>query len=252
MIGVINTSDKRYDNLVLNLKNVIYSSNFKELCDVQTLILPLNGVDSFLFIKDTNLNIMDFYVKDGPKLIIAGKINQELKDFCANEDIKLLSYLEDEFYLWENSKLTAEALVKKILNDLEDALYEKEVLILGYGYQAKALYNYLKCFTKNITIYANDYHDKKELFCKDIKLNELDNFNYDIIINTIPKNIIDSSKLLLFKEDSLIYEIASYPYGFSEDVFKNLNIKILPKLPSLYMPKKAGKLLANYVIKNAI
>ena len=248
MIGVINTQDKRYDNLINNLQDVIYSNKLTDFNDLDVLVLPLNGVDAFLFIKDTNLNVMDFYIKKGPKKIIAGKINQELIDFCKNEEIELTSYLEDECYLWENSKLTSEALIKKILYDLDDALYKKRLLILGYGYQAKALYNYLSPFTNNIAIYASDYHDKKELFCKNIERNDLTDLNFDIIINTVPYNIIDEKNLNLINDKCLIYDVASYPYGFSEECLKKIKITVLPKLPSLYMPKKAGEILASYIL----
>lgn len=255
LLGIINTNDKRYDYFVNNLKEeYIYSKNFKDFLDIDTLILPLFGVDSFLFIKDTNINLMDICTKNQIKKIICGKKNEFLERFCCDENIKLVSYLESDYYTWINSRLTAEGLIRKIMNDINDSLLSKKILILGYGYCGKALYKYLREFCPSIDIYARDYHDQKELYCNNISLNKLDNFNYDIIINTIDSNIIKKEDLVKFKKDSLIYDISSYPYGFESEILDNklLNVNIIPKIPTLFMPKEAGKVLYDWYIKEKL
>lgn len=114
MIGIVKTSDKRFLYMSTYFKEgVIYSDKALDFKDIDTLILPIGGVDRFLFVKDSTINLNEILNNSNVKTIIAGKINEDLKNICQNDDIKLLSYLDDPFYAWENAKLTSYVLLKK-------------------------------------------------------------------------------------------------------------------------------------------
>lgn len=246
MIGIVKTSDKRFLYMSTYFKEgVIYSDKALDFKDIDTLILPIGGVDRFLFVKDSTINLNEILNNSNVKTIIAGKINEDLKNICQNDDIKLLSYLDDPFYAWENAKLTSYVLLKKILNDLDDSIINLNILILGSGYCARAIYHMLKNINKNLSIYCKDRHDIKELYCKGIEYEDLNNLSkYDIIINTVDFNLIKGSMFSDLKYQVKLYDIASYPYGFSLDDASNYHFKveILPKLPSL-VPREAGQVL---------
>ena len=132
MIGIVKTSDKRFLYMSTYFKEgVIYSDRLEDFKDIDLLILPIGGVDRFLFVKDSAINLRDILANNNVKLIIAGKINDDLKNICQNDDIKLKSYLDEPFYAWENAKLTAYVLIKRILNDFDDSIMKLNVLILG-------------------------------------------------------------------------------------------------------------------------
>ena len=183
MIGIVKTSDKRFLYMSTYFKEgVIYSDRLEDFKDIDLLILPIGGVDRFLFVKDSAINLRDILANNNVKLIIAGKINDDLKNICQNDDIKLKSYLDEPFYAWENAKLTAYVLIKRILNDFDDSIMKLNILILGSGYCARAIYQMLKRFNQNIAIYCKDRHDIKELYCKGIEYENLNNLSkYDII-----------------------------------------------------------------------
>ena len=204
------------------------------------------------YFKDTDINISDLISNNEIKLIICGIKNEYLINICKEHNIKLISFLDSENYTWENSKLTAEGLLKKIFSDYDDSISDLKILILGYGYCAKAIYKYLHEICKNITIYARDYHDKKELLSRDIKRSNLDDLaKYDIIINTIDFNIITNQMINNIKKDCKIYDIASYPYGFDIDYLKEngYKIDILAKIPSIYTLNKASKIIYDEIMK---
>ncbi|MBS1477248.1 MAG: hypothetical protein HP024_04830 [Acholeplasmatales bacterium] len=246
MIGIVKTSDKRFLYMSTYFKEgVIYSDRLEDFKDIDLLILPIGGVDRFLFVKDSAINLRDILANNNVKLIIAGKINDDLKIICQNDDIKLKSYLDEPFYAWENAKLTAYVLIKRILNDFDDSIMKLNILILGSGYCARAIYQMLKSFNQNIAIYCKDRHDIKELYCKGIEYENLNNLSkYDIIINTVDFNLIKGSMFSNLKYQAKLYDIASYPYGFCLDDAQSFHFKveILPKLPSL-IPKEAGEVL---------
>lgn len=246
MIGIIKTSDKRFLYMSSYFKEeVIYSDNVDDFKNIDTLILPLAGVDRFLFIKDSAINLNEILSNNNIKKIIAGKINDDLKNICQNDDIKLVSYLDDPFYAWENAKLTAYVLIRKILNDFDDSIMNLNILILGSGYCARAIYGMLKNINNNISVYCKDRHDIKELYCKGIEYENLNNLSkYDIIINTVDHNLVKGTMFGELKYQAKLYDIASYPYGFSLDDAQAYHFKvdILPRLPSL-IPKEAGYVL---------
>ena len=68
----------------------------------------------------------------------------------------------------------------------------------------------------------------------------------EIVINTIPSNIIPEEALNT-KNKPYILDIASYPYGINEEIIKKYNEKINYKLylgiPSKFAPKKASEIL---------
>jgi len=68
----------------------------------------------------------------------------------------------------------------------------------------------------------------------------------DIVINTIPSNIIPEEALNTDNKPYIL-DIASYPYGINEDIVKKYNDKINYKLylaiPSKFAPKKASEIL---------
>lgn len=68
----------------------------------------------------------------------------------------------------------------------------------------------------------------------------------DIVINTIPYNIIPEEALNT-NNKPYILDIASYPYGINEEIIKKHNDKINYKLylgiPSKFAPKKASEIL---------
>lgn len=251
MIGIIKTSDKRFLYLSEYFKGVIYSDNIIDFNNIDTLILPISGIDRFYFIKDSNINLKDIIDKNNIKHIIAGKVNDDLNNLAYKENIKLSSYLNVPYYAWENAKLTSYLLIKKIINDYDNTLFNLNILILGYGYCSKAIYNMLSPFNNNISIYCRDPHDIKELYCKNIKYENLKELkDYDIIINTIEFNLIKDKMFEDLKYDVKLYDIASYPYGFDLDsAYKyNFKVNILPKLPSL-VPKEAGYILYQTIRK---
>lgn len=251
MLGILKSDDKRYDELIKLIdKPFIYSDCFSDFINIDTLLIPVMGIDERYYIKGTNINIKDIISHNDINKIICGVKSDKLINLCKNLDIELISFMSNSTYIWANAKLTAEGMLKKIFSDLNDSISDEGILILGYGYCGKALFDYLKPICKNITIYAHDYHDIKELFCRDINISKLDDLNkYTIIINTVANNIITKEKIDNINIDTKVYDISSYPFGFDIDYAHQIGLKIniIPKIPSLYFNKTAAKLIYNEI-----
>ena len=82
-------------------------------------------------------------------------------------------------------------------------------------------------------------------------LNDLnDNLNqFDIIINTIPFQILDKERLGLLKDDVVIIDLASNPGGVDRRIAREKGIKVIW---ALSLPGKVAPLTSAEFIKEAL
>jgi dipicolinate synthase subunit A len=75
--------------------------------------------------------------------------------------------------------------------------------------------------------------------------------NFDIIINTIPAKVIDSSILKRIRNESLIIDLASKPGGVDFKEAETLGKKVIWALglPGKVAPKTAAEYIFKYIIE---
>lgn len=248
MIGIIK-GDSRYTYLAKMLDNVIISDKLEDFVDIDILLLPLGGINNDDIIKQTNINLIDILNNNRIKVIITGNNNIEIKNICEEYNIRLFNLLEDNDFVKSNALLTAKGALYFIHNGIFDIM-DKRVLIIGYGNIGYYLAKLLKSYDMEFYIYTlNDIENKYINLQEFNKAIEITN-NYDIIINTIPKNLdLDYSRL----NGATIYDLASYPYGFDlEKIEANkIDYRILSVVPSKYAPESAAKIIKK-IIENKI
>lgn len=173
------------------------------------IILPINGTNDSGFIKNTNLKIDDLYKEKPFDVLLTGQKNAYLENFMKDKG-SLISYY-DEALLKENSYYTALGLLGIIINNIDFSLKDKRILILGFGHSGKEIAKILLPFTKNIDIYnRTDYHLEIEALGFNY-LNQINDLDYDLIINTIPEKIIHRTP------SCKIFDIASRK-GFDDEI----------------------------------
>lgn len=244
MIGIIK-GDIRYKYLNEMIDDSILSSNLSDFYNIDTLVLPLKGIDNDLIIFGTSINILDILNNNRIKRIIVGNANNRLKDVCNEYKISLYQFLNDVDFVLGNAKLTAKAIIYYLQDGISD-ISDKRILLLGYGnisyYLARLLDEYDISFK---VLPMNDY-ERKTLMLNKINFQQNITNDYDIIINTVPKVFdIDLSILKGVK----ILDIASYPFGFDPIEIDNhkIDYHILSMLPSKYAPKSAAILIKKFI-----
>ncbi len=193
------------------------------------IILPMKGVNDNKFLELLKESKETVTIYTG----IIGNLKQ------VNRNV--VSFLDDEEIRSKNDDIT----VAGIIDYLKKFDYQK-ICILGFGHIGRKLYNKLN--DKDVMVGIILDSDKKELgensFYTTDTEKMINNFSEaDIIINTVPLNIIDSK--IAENLHTPILDIASYPHGIDNAIVsKNkLDYYLYLGIPGKYDPETAGKIL---------
>ncbi|MCL2587030.1 MAG: dipicolinate synthase subunit B [Firmicutes bacterium] len=156
------------------------------------------------------------------------------------------SLLDDAEFVKENNRLTALAM-KEILGDVGG----KKVLIIGWG----ALFAELEKVLGDVhllTLNPDKVNEARQVFGDRAHGEEVRLNRFDIVINTVPKQIIKRKHFgCLNCKKPKIYELASAPYGFEwAGVPKEkYDYKIEQGLPGRFFPQLAALAAYNSIMK---
>lgn len=242
MIGIINNEDMRMTYLA-NFLDGKLGEKISDFFECDEIVLPVQGIDNFGYCYHTSILLREL-IQNCPKLkrIYSGKIEEQLKTIKEQGRIEVVNYLSDPEVIYLNSKLTIEGFLKYLLNDLEQSLSSYKIIILGYGNLGKLLAKSLKGLQVKYAVYSPA--EMKDLFIFEEDMDNTIN-DYDIIINTIPKNMYSEDEYYKLK-DKRIYDLASYPYGFDPTKVKTT---LLGGIPGKNFPKDAAKIIADFINK---
>lgn len=162
----------------------------------------------------------------------------------------------NESFLFKNSRLTAQGVLRIILENTDEDLCVLNAAVLGYGRCGRAICRTLSANDMSLTVVTRKPTETVFYENKNSKVININAFSekiadYDIIINTIPYNILDKDTMKKLSKRNLYIEIASKPYGFNiNEIDKCIFRYILAEsLPGRFTPTSAGANIADTVIE---
>ncbi len=190
--------------------------------------------------------------KHNEKVFIAGNIKQ--REIFEESYGRVIDLMENETLTILNTIATAEGTIKEAIENTEKNLQGSNILVLGFGRVAKTVANKLKKLDCNVTCAARKKEDLAWIKTYEYRAMNIYNLHsnlnqFDIIINTIPKMIIDKTKMQFMKKDVLLIDLASKPGGISLDDAKEMNLKTIC---AQGLPGKVAPLSSAQFIKQAI
>ncbi len=195
--------------------------------DINKLII--NKVDNLGYIKDTNILLEDI-IKDYSinKLYIeedSHKLLKLLKKY--NIDYKIFS--SDFNYINKLNKLKSEILLKFILEDSKESIYNLNILLLGNNNLSYNIENMLKKFTSFDKFTNNNLN--------------IELYKYDIIINTSNYKV-NPELLFNVKKSLIIYDLEPNTTTLDRNILNNnlIKYKIINNV-SLYLPIAKANIL---------
>lgn len=233
-----------------NCKNI--SEALKKINDSNVIILPIPSTKDghTLFApKFEEKVLLDYIIKNIPNnaILFTGGENELFYKSKAKKTINLLS---NESLTLKNAMATAEAALSIIIENCPHTIFGAKILIIGYGRIGKILADYLLALKSNVSICARKEiaRTKSELSgATAINFNELIETlpKYSVIINTVPKIILEKEELKLINKNALIIDLASLPGGIDFKTANEFGIKTIHALalPGKYSPKSSAEFI---------
>lgn len=201
--------------------------------------------------SDAKLTVQELHNHLHGKKLISGKLDES---FQNDTMIQCYDILEMEEYAVLNAIATAEGAIQIAMEEYPRTLSGSNILVMGFGRIGKILAKMLQGIGANVYCEARKEQDLayiKAYGYTPIHLKELDQHlpKFDIIINNIPVQILDKTRLNLVRKDVLILDLASNPGGVDFEYAKQNNIKTIW---ALALPGKVAPVSAAEYIRDTI
>ena len=223
---------------------------FKKIESFKNIILPLpTEADGVIIGTGTDIEFLLNAIQEQQRIFFG---NLKTNPFGENG----YCYYTDEAFLLYNSGLTARGVLKLISDNVGSDITELKIAVTGFGKCGEAISRLLVAEKAEVTVFSRSLASRINsqgigcIWKNIIEINRLMT-DYDVIVNTVPYNIISGKVLDLLSDKNMYIEIASEPYGFdasSVDIsrFKYINGY---SLPGRFAPESAGRNIAQTVLR---
>ena len=244
---------------VLNMESVEMCPTIKEAVASSKVVvgpIPLSSDRKNLSAPfgRNNIDLDEFIAEIKGKHLIAGNISTNIKEKLDENNVQVTDILKREEFIVLNAIATAEGTIQIAMEETQRTIHGTKILVMGFGRVGKVLSNMLKGIGAEVYCEARKNEDLawiKAYGYNPVHLNDLnENLNkFDIVINTIPFQILDKERLDLLKEDVVIIDLASNPGGVDRRVAREKGIKVIW---ALSLPGKVAPLTSAEFIKEAL
>lgn len=186
----------------------------------QIIIAPIpfssNGENINTPFSKEKIKIKDLLKTNKTKLFIAGNIEEKIKEKLDEKYLDVIDIMQREELAILNTIATAEGAIKVAIENTDEILQGRKVLILGFGRVAKTLANKFSLLSAKVTCSARKISDLawiKSYGYDALDINDIlyDLKDFDIIINTVPQIIIGQRELKHMDPNALLIDLASAP-----------------------------------------
>lgn len=252
-----------YKNTFINHKCMNVDIMDVDVSKYDVILFPINGVmdKNLISCRFNNTPIklpVDFLVNSKKDVLIFSGINtSNLNNMLDIASRKCEFLMNDLDVIKDNAVITVEGIIADIIVNTDRAIGDSKVLVFGYGNVGKVLVDYLSLLGANVCVSVVLEEDKKNLISKNIdcfysydhdRLIKEIGVN-DVIVNTVPKTIIDEHDIKYINQDSYVLDISSHPHGINREVLDEYFIKnkLYLGIPGKVASKTAGNILTKKI-----
>ncbi|QUW21889.1 dipicolinate synthase [Sporosarcina sp. Marseille-Q4063] len=174
---------------------------------------------------------------EGTKLY-TGVVSEEWKKRYKEAHYSIDSYLQDEIFIWENARITAEAFISVFYNEIGQTIDRKQFYVAGYGRVGKMVADSLKSLGAHVTVIARSDAQLGEAKMRGYNAEQFSNqlnMSEAYLVNTIPAQWFTKQ----FEVPNFIFDLASAP-GCLREPSTIEYYRLLPGLPGKYFPVDAA------------
>ncbi len=242
-----------------NEKNIIRCSNYKEAISKSKLIIspiPFSSDRKNLLMtfSDEKISIEEFLNNVEEKIVIGGNFSEDVRKKFESKKVQYIDLIKREEFSVLNAISTAEGTIEIIIRETGRTIHGSNILIMGFGRVGKVLAN--KLYGMGAKVYCEARKNEDIAWIKaygynPIELKELsENLgNFEIIVNTIPFEVLNEKMLNLVKKDVLLIDLASNPGGIDRKSAKEKKLKLIW---ALSLPGKVAPITSAEFIKETL
>lgn len=186
--------------------------------------------------------------------VMGARIDAVLAEKFKNRNIDFADYYDREELIIKNAVPTAEGTIEIALSEMPITMHGSRVLVAGYGRVGKVLAEKLKALGAQVTVSARkcaDFAWISEFGMSAVHTEKIAETarDFDLIVNTVPKTVIDGEVLKNVRAETLIIDLASKPGGVDFDAAKRLGKNVIwaLSLPGKSAPITSGKIIGEAV-----
>ena len=188
------------------------------------------------------------------QILCGGLVPEEVRRAGEERGLRIFDYYAREECMVANAVPTAEGAVQVAMEQLPFTLHSARVLILGFGRVGKLTAHRMDALGARVTVAAKDYADlawAAAYHYESIRLEELscELGGFQLIVNTIPAQILDAQRLCWVDPEVFILDLASAPGGVDPAAAEEMGLHILqaPGLPGRTAPVTAAEAIRDSV-----
>jgi len=186
--------------------------------------------------------------------VLVGMARPLLRDMVLKYGLKLIEVMKIDEVAILNSIPSAEGAIQMAMENTEITIHGSRCAVLGFGRTGMTLSRSLAALGAKTTVVARKPEARaraREMGLAWADFTDLASVltSSDIIFNTVPRMVLDSSMLAVTPCQAVIIDLASSPGGTDFEAARDYGIKALlaPGLPGRVAPKTAGNILAEII-----
>ena len=206
--------------------------------------------------KESRLRVTDVTEQiDNTSVVFGGNFDASVKKYFEEEGIEYHDCLKSELLELQNGYLTSQGALRLLLENTEEFLTSKNVLITGFGKIGMPLAALLDKIGMNVSVGArNELQLKNAVMAgyTPVELKSLSTLSKcDFIFNTVPCRIFDESLIETADKKAVYFELASSPFGADKENILKYGLSYVDgsSLPGKFLSDSSAELLKEYMEK---
>jgi len=188
------------------------------------------------------------------QFLCGGRVGEDAQTAAAEFGLTIHDYFTREELAVANAVPTAEGAIQLAMEHLPITVHGSRVLVLGFGRVGRITAQRFSALGARVTAAARRHEQLAWAAAMGLGAQPLEGLAgwlcaYDLVINTVPAQVLGRRELEDLRPDCLILELASAPGGIDLTAARELGRTVIPA-PSL--PGKVAPVTAGAAIKNTI
>ena len=232
MIFIAKTIDRRFLHLKQFLESKFicyYSDVYRNEMDIDIVVLPIDGIDQYGYIKHTNILLEKIFEKNKVKEIYCGKVNDYLIKLANKYNVILNSFYEYPGYLEKEFSIKIDVIKTFIEDKYNMCFSDIKTLVVGDCYESHLLSEKLNSILVG----------KRSIGVEAVK--EFIKDKYDVIIR-FDDTIINTSS------HQVIIDMGDICDADLSILLSCRKIYFINQLLSQYLTKSSGKLMYDCMV----